>query len=125
MAPIADTEEPLYTETYYPWFFFPYSVTVTKSHVSFGYYFGLFSMTVDRSKISHSLPLTDVKGFREWGGWGIRLRRCEGKWETGYIAKNGGAVKIKVLHENSDDVSIYVFTCSEPDKVCDILNGKS
>jgi hypothetical protein len=117
------TETPIYTETYYPWFFFPYSVTVTKDKVSFGYYFWLFTKTVDRSEIAQVQPLYDVKGFREWGGWGIRLRPNEGHWETGYIAKNGGAVQIQVHDPASDKDSFYVFTCSEPKNVSEILSG--
>ena len=118
----ATTEAPIYTETYQPWFFFPYSVTVTKEKVSFGYYFWLFTKTVDRQQIEEALPLYDVKGLREFGGWGIKLRPKDGHWETGYIARNGGAVKLR-LQDNGKD-SYYVFTCSEPKKVADILNGK-
>lgn len=119
------SETPIYTETYYPWFFFPYSVTVTKSHISFGYYFWLFTKTVDRSKIAEALPLYDVKGLREWGGWGIRFHHHEGHWETGYIAKNGGGVKIKIHDPATNKDSFYVFTCNEPKKVSEILNAKS
>ncbi|KAG7355591.1 hypothetical protein IV203_000277 [Nitzschia inconspicua] len=123
-------EVPLYTETYYPLFFFPYSVTVTKHQISFGYYFWLFSKTVDRSSaVIKAQPLDNVRGFLEWGGWGIRLRRHDGHWETGYIAKNGNAVKITVTSQDQDGDaaatadSYYVFTCSDPQKVCDILNN--
>jgi hypothetical protein len=119
-------ESVLYTETYYPPFFFPYSVTVTNDKISFGYYFWLFTKTVDRSAVSiKAQPLENVKGLREWGGWGIRLRRHDGHWESGYIAKNGKAVKITLLqNDDAKTESYYVFTCSDPQKVCDILNGK-
>jgi hypothetical protein len=127
-------EKPLYTETFYPPFFFPYTVTVTKDHISFGYYFGCFTKTIDRSVTSvvKAQSIDHVKGFREWGGWGIRYRRHDGHWETGYIAKNGTAVKLTLLQENSNNnnnnrdsnQSYYVFTCSDPKKVCDILVGK-
>ena len=117
------TDAPIiYEETYQPWFFFPYSVKVSKEELSFGYYFWIFTKTVDRARITEALPLNNVQGFREWGGWGIKLRPKDGHWETGYIAKNGGAVKIKVQDETRE--SYYVFTCAEPKKVSDILNGK-
>ncbi|KAL3904292.1 MAG: hypothetical protein SGILL_010123, partial [Bacillariaceae sp.] len=108
-----------------PWYFFPYSVAVTKDQVSFGYYFWLFTKTVDRSHVTDALPLHDVKGFQEWGGWGIKFRPKDSHWETGYIAKNGGAVKIRLEDPETGKNSYYAFTCSEPKKVCDILNGKS
>jgi hypothetical protein len=118
-------DEPLYTETYYPPYFFPYAVTVTKDHISFGYYFWLFTKNIDRSvtTIVKAESIDHVRGFREWGGWGIRLRRHNGHWETGYIAKNGPAVKLTLLNEDTNE-SYYVFTCSNPQKVCDILVGK-
>jgi hypothetical protein len=126
-----DDDDPLYTETYYPPFFFPYTVTVTKHQISFGYYFWVFTKTIHRSvtSIVNAQCIDDVKGFREWGGWGIRFRRYDGHWETGYIAKNGPAVKLTLLHDhnsnNNQDAneSYYVFTCSNPQKVCDILIG--
>jgi hypothetical protein len=121
-----------YYETFQPLFFFPYSVTVTKSSVSFGYYFWLFTQMVDRSRIVSATPLEDVKGLREWGGWGIRLRRIDGHWETGYVARNGGAVKIEVKSGDDDDSSSsssssswYVFTCKDPQKVCDLLSNQN
>lgn len=125
-------DEILYTETYQPFFFFPYSVTVTKTHISFGYYFWLFTKTVDLSSSSTVIkikaePIEHVNGLREWGGWGIRLRRHDGHWETGYIAKNGKAVHIIVVTEQQGDAepssSYYAFNCSNPQKVCDLINN--
>ena len=134
----AVVEDHYYYETFQPFFFFPYSVTVTKGKVSFGYSFSWFTQTINLSTttIVHATPLENVKGLREWGGWGIRLRRTEGHWETGYIAKNGGAVKVEVStkshdpHHGQNDSSMsssssrrswYVFTCSDPQRVCDLL----
>jgi hypothetical protein len=127
-----NNDEPLYTETYYPLFFFPYTVTVTQTQISFGYYFWLFTKTIDRSvtTVVKAESIDHVKGFREWGGWGIRLRRHDGHWESGYIAKNGAAVKLTLSQENNssnnqdNNKSYYVFTCSNPQKVCDILSDK-
>jgi hypothetical protein len=115
-------EEIIYHETFQPFFFFPYSVTVTKSRLSFGYYFWLFTTTLDRSQIVSATPLDDVKGLREWGGWGIRLRRHDEHWETGYIAKNGGAVKIEVASGSENGSSSwFVFSCQKPKDVCRLL----
>ena len=75
-----------------------------------------------------------MNGLTEWGGWGLRYNL---KWETGYIVKNGPAVRIEVRgSKGSDDNGdagenasmkrkVYVFNTDQPQRVCDILNGSS
>jgi hypothetical protein len=144
-----DDDNALYLETYRPPFlpllvlafpvmplFWSYTVRVTKDRLRFGYSYRIVAKTVDRSSVGEAIPIDHVNGLTQWGGWGIRLRPASGQsssddeqeekknkswWESGYIAKNGGAVKVTL---NDEKASIYYFSCDNPQTVCDILNAK-
>lgn len=82
---------------------------------------------IDRNDILCATPIEHVNGLTQWGGWGIRYNL---KWEMGYIAKNGQAIRIEVKKkkENGDDDAttskkVYVFNCEEAERVCSILSG--
>ena len=124
--------DPLYMEEYRPqWapvlaivlpllpFFWNYRVRVTKQIVTFGYNYAIVAKTVDRAGIQAAEPV-EINPLFQWGGWGLRLRRAEGKWQTGYISKGGSGVKLTVNEEGKD--SVYVFSCEDPKLVCDILS---
>ena len=115
-------------------FFWRYHVRITAESLSFGYNTGLTCKTTNRGDIVQATPVPHVRGLLEWGGWGIRLNL---RGETGYIAKNGPAVRV-VLQKNrhSDEeavssaeenskTSVYVFNCEDPSTVCDLLNRKT
>lgn len=146
-----EDDQTLYLETYMPPFlpvlvfvfpimplFWSYTVEVTRDHLSFGYSYPIVSKTTERSAIREAIPIEYVNGLTQWGGWGIRMRpassarsvggdeeKRSGWWEIGYIAKNGGAVKVTLLGDDangSSASSTYYFSCDNPQKVCDILN---
>ena len=107
--------------------FWNYRVDITKQTLTMGYSYCYSD--IDRNDILSATPIDHVYGLKEWGGWGLRYNL---KWETGYIVKNGSAVRIEVRKKASsgdgaaddDDtnVKVYVFNTDEPKKVCDILN---
>lgn len=120
-------EQPLYSERSTPPFFpvlvivFPilpffrtYSVEIYTDRLIFGYSSGMTRKVVERSQVLSAEPIDHVNGLYSWGGWGIRKNL---KWETGYIARNGPAVRIKTT-----DNQTYVFNAKDPKRVCDILN---
>ena len=108
--------------------FWNYRVDITKRTLTVGYSYCYSD--IDRNDILSATPIDHVNGLKEWGGWGLRYNL---KWETGYIVKNGSAVRIEVRKKASggdsaadDDTTnakVYVFNTDEPKKVCDILNG--
>ena len=108
--------------------FWNYRVDITKQKLTMGYSYCYSD--IDRNDILSATPIDHVNGLKEWGGWGLRYNL---KWETGYIVKNGPAVRIEVRKKASggdsasdDDTTnakVYVFNTDEPKKVCDILNG--
>lgn len=102
--------------------FWTYQITITDTTISFGYSYA--AKTIDLSDITSATTIDHVNGLRNWGGWGIRFNLSG---ETGYICKNGSAVKIavKVLDKNGGEKEqkIYVFNCDEASRVCHILNG--
>lgn len=94
---------------------------ITKEEVQFGYRYWLTSVTTKRSSIRKAEPIAHVNGLTGWGGWGIRTNLSG---ETGYIAKNGPAVRVTLLR-GDDEISsekVYVFNCEEPERVSRILN---
>lgn len=97
-------------------FFWTYSVQVSGAQVDFGYSSGLTHKRMDRSLVLSAEPIGHVNGFSQWGGWGIRKNL---RWETGYIASNGPAVRVKT----KDKGGTYVFNCKDPQLVCQILNS--
>jgi hypothetical protein len=121
----------LYSEEYKPPFlpvlaivfpllplFWTYHVRVTENIVSFGYHYPIVTKEIDRVGIVSAEPF-EIHALTNWGGWGIRVRRSEGAWQTGYVSQGGPGVKLTV-NENGKD-SVYVFSCNEPKTVCDIL----
>jgi hypothetical protein len=97
-------------------FFWTYRVEVSVSQLVFGYSSGLTRRSMDRSMVLSAEPIEHVNGLFQWGGWGIRKNF---RWETGYIASNGPAVRIKTR----DKGGTYVFNCKDPQQVCQILNS--
>lgn len=144
---------PLYHEEYRPFFlpalillpfllplFWTYEVVITPDTLIFGYSNGLTRERIDRTRIESAEPIPHVNGLWSWGGgWGIRKNL---KWETGYISKNGPAVRLGIYRHGDggsgggsggggeqdsagrNDVRYYVFNCAEPERVCRILNKK-
>jgi hypothetical protein len=125
-----DSEE-LYKEEYKPaWLpaivlfppalplFWTYHVAVNQQRLSFGYSNYLTCKKVDRKDIISAEPF-EIKPLSQWGGWGIKLRF--GKYQTGYIATGGPGVLLKI-HNAKGKESVYVFSCQEPETVCEILN---
>jgi len=63
-----------------------------------------------------------LNGLKQFGGWGIRYNFSG---DTGYIAKNGPAVRIEVKNsKNSNKNKVYVFNCENNERVCSILRGR-
>jgi hypothetical protein len=93
--------------------FWNFSVSVTSSHLVFGYSWGVTQASLSRETIVDAQVVKEIHGLYQWGGWGIRKNLS---WETGYIAKNGPGVKVTTA-----DAGVYVFNCNDPDKVCEIL----
>ena len=109
--------------------FWNYRVAITKQKLTIGYSYCYSD--IERNDILTATPIAHVNGLTEWGGWGLRYNL---KWETGYIVKNGPAVRIEVRSGGSDGngdadenasmkKKIYVFNTDEAEKVCDILNA--
>jgi hypothetical protein len=95
-----------------------YHVTVTANELSFGYSSGCMQVTFDRSQVLEAEEIDKVNGFCEWGGYGIRKQLPS--WETGYIARNGPAVRIKVKTSNGKETH-YTFSCHDPAEVVRVL----
>mmetsp|Transcript_10835 Transcript_10835/g.18489 ORF Transcript_10835/g.18489 Transcript_10835/m.18489 type:complete len:147 (+) Transcript_10835:6-446(+) len=102
--------------------FWTYQINITETTLTFGYSYA--STTINLNDIISATPIDNVNGLRSWGGWGIRFNL---RGETGYICKNGSAVKIavKMKDKNGGECApkIYVFSCDEASRVCHILNG--
>jgi hypothetical protein len=95
-----------------------YHVTVTANELSFGYSSGCMQTSFDRSAILEAEVIEHVNGFCEWGGYGIRKQLPS--WDTGYIARNGPAVRVKVKLSNGKETN-YTFSCHDPAEVVRIL----
>ena len=128
-----DDDGDLYFEEYNPPFlpalilafpimplFWKYHVRVTKEkNISFGYSYAIVAKTVEQSLITAVEPIDDIRGLRDWGGWGIRMKLF-GSHQIGYISKNGPGVKLTLIQDGKN--CIYVFNCADPKKVCDLLS---
>ena len=124
-----------YEERYQPWFlpltlllmpiFWEYQVRVTDTEVSFGYTGCQKSAAL--SFVVSAEPF-EIKPLAHWGGYGIRVRGIFQKpFETAYVVQSGPGVRL-VLRKNQGDQekqSIYVFSCQDPERVCQILNGET
>ena len=95
---------------------------VTSDELQFGYSSFLSRKATPRAAIVKAEPIERVNGLTEYGGWGIRLR-LNFSGETGYIAKNGPAVRV-ILRKGRQGsrTCTYVFNCDQPKTVCDLLN---
>jgi len=96
-------------------------VTVTAHELSFGYSSGCMQNSVDRSQILEAEVIKHVNGFLDWGGYGIRKQLPS--WDTGYIARNGPAVRIKIKDAKSGKEKNYTFSCRDPEQVVSILTS--
>ncbi|KAL7492756.1 hypothetical protein ACHAWT_001769 [Skeletonema menzelii] len=103
--------------------FWTYQITITDTSLTFGYTYA--STTIRLNDITSATPIDHVNRLANWGGWGIRFNL---RGETGYICKNGSAVKIvvKMNDKNGGERApkIYVFNCDDALRVCHILNGE-
>ena len=104
--------------------FWTYQITITDTTLTFGYTHA--STTVHRNDIISATPIQHENGLTNWGGWGIRFNL---RGETGYICKNGSAVRIEVEMKDKKSAgecqpNVYVFSCDEASRVCHILNGE-
>lgn len=130
------TSSSLYHEEYRPPFlpvlalvpfllpvFWTYSVTVTKDgeELTFGYSWNMARKTVTVDQISSATIVPDIRGLREWGGWGIRTNLWG--FDTGYIAKNGPGVRIEVQRKGKKKDAVYVFNCEDPEIMCKLLKN--
>ena len=77
--------------------------------------------TLDRSRILEAEEINHVNGFLDWGGYGIRKQLPS--WDTGYMARNGPAVKIKVRRASDDKETCYTFSCRDPAEVVKLLTS--
>jgi len=75
-------------------------------------------MNVDRKDILEAEEIAHVNGFLDWGGYGIRKQLPS--WDTGYVARNGPAVRIKIKKSNGTEAN-YTFSCHEPATVVNLL----
>jgi hypothetical protein len=127
-----EEEEYLYEEEYHPPllpvlvlafpilpFFWRYHVRVTPKYLSFGFNYGITTQKILKDDIVEVSPIDYVNGLIEWGGWGIRRNLS---WETGYIAKNGPAIRI-VTKTRNNKRKVFVFSCDDPKFVCELLTG--
>ncbi len=96
--------------------FWRYRVDVTATTLTVGYSYAYSS--IDRGNIVSAKSVANVNGLTEWGGRGIRYNL---RGETGYIVRNGPAVRIEVRKDGKSKV--YVFSCEDAAAVCEILGN--
>ena len=100
--------------------FWKYRVDITDTTLQIGYSYAYSK--IDRNDILSATPIEYLNGLKQFGGWGIRYNFSG---DTGYIAKNGSAVKIEVKNtKNSNKNKVYVFNCENTERVCSILSGR-
>ena len=93
-------------------------MTVTATELSFGFSSGCMQNTFAREDILEAEEVEHIHGFFDWGGYGIRKQLPS--WDTGYIARNGPGVKIKVKKSNGKE-ACYTFSCHDPAAVVNLL----
>jgi hypothetical protein len=77
-------------------------------------------LSIDRALILEAEEIEYVNGFCEWGGYGIRKQIPS--WDTGYIARNGPAVRIRIQRSATNGKEAnYIFSCHDPTEVVRIL----
>ena len=75
-------------------------------------------ISFDRSQVLEAEEIDRINGFLDWGGYGIRKQLPS--WDTGYIARNGPAVRISVKAANGKEKK-YTFSCHDPAEVVRVL----
>lgn len=95
-----------------------YHVTITENELSIGYSSGCMQVSFDRSCILEAEEIPHINGLCEWGGYGIRKQLPS--WDTGYIARNGPGVRVRVKRVNGKETN-YFFSCHDPAEVVRIL----
>lgn len=93
-------------------------MTITANELSFGYSSGCMQASFDRSQVLEAEEIERVNGFMDWGGYGIRKQLPT--WDTGYIARNGPAVRIRVKASTGKE-KMYTFSCHDPAEVVRVL----
>jgi hypothetical protein len=76
--------------------------------------------TIERANILEAEALEHINGFLDWGGYGIRKQLPS--WDTGYVARNGPAVRVRVKLTSGKETN-YTFSCRDPDEVVRLLTG--
>lgn len=97
-----------------------YSVALTDTELSFGYSSGCMNVSFDRSSILEAEEINNINGFCDWGGYGIRKQLPS--FDTGYIARNGPAVRIRVKRANGSETN-YTFSCHDPEELVRLLTN--
>lgn len=76
--------------------------------------------TLDRSVILEAEVIEHINGFLDWGGYGIRKQLPS--WDTGYVARNGPGVRVRVKKPDGKETN-YTFSCRDPEAVVTILTS--
>lgn len=98
--------------------FWKYHVRMNHEKLSLGYSY-FFRQEIQISQVIKAEAIDHVNGLFEWGGWGYRKNL---QWHTGYISKNGPAVRLTFKDEENKEVVIW-FNCENPAKICEMING--
>ena len=61
-----------------------------------------------------------INGFLDWGGYGLRKQLPS--FDTGYIARNGPGVRVKMQKPNGKTTN-YTFSCHEAAKLVRLLTS--
>ncbi len=92
-----------------------YRLTIGPAGVAVsGGLFGWPSTTIPIEQIA-SAECTEVRAFREWGGWGLRIR-LDGA--QGLITRSGPALQLHL-----DDRKRFVATIDDPERAVEVLRG--
>lgn len=89
---------------------------MNKTDASFG--FSWLKKKFDVDQVREVEPVENIRGLREWGGWGLRKNL---RWETGFIARNGPGARVVLEKKNGGSGEVYVFNCEDPATVCSLL----
>jgi hypothetical protein len=76
-------------------------------------------ISIDRAQILEAEEIEYVNGLCEWGGYGIRKQIPS--WDTGYIARDGPAVRIRIQRSTNGKEANYIFSCHDPTEVVRFL----
>ena len=62
----------------------------------------------------------DTKGGMEYGGWGVKGRKVDGKWIQAFSTVVNSRV---VLELDDPEYSVVAFSTRHPEKVIEVVNG--